>query len=228
MKFNNVTTRLSILVALLLMLMFCMSSVTIKSGATTDVATVDATSKAVRVTRYDVRGNATCQKATYSASTTAKTATAAGTGVFASFYGSGTKTIRLQSVTVTGTVGTAAVYGDVVLSKRTAATTSGTPVTLTQVPHDSGSAAGTATKVAFYTTLGTTGGGGGPIASAQAFMPITGTPATIVQPVIFSYDLHDEAEGIVLRGTSEGVELAFGTTTTNAPTLTVTFKWTEE
>lgn len=56
LKFDNTITRVSTLVALLLMLMFCMSSVTVKSGASTDLQTIDATSKAARITPYNSAG----------------------------------------------------------------------------------------------------------------------------------------------------------------------------
>ena len=35
-------------------------------------------------------------------------------------------------------------------------------------------------------------------------------------------------EAPVLRGANEGLELSFGTTTTNVPTMTIYIEWTEE
>lgn len=204
-------------------------AIQIQSGASSDLMTVDATSKAGRVSPYDVRGNFTGQKATYSASTTAKTATVAGTTPFFYFCGSATKTIRIQKIVVCGTVATAAVYGDVVLYKRTANGTFGTSTTLTLVPADSTSSAATATNVRIVTAGSPTAGtGGGAINTAMVFMPVTGTPANGITPIIFDYQNRTEAEALVLRGTAEGIELAFGTTTTNAPTVTVSIIWTEE
>ena len=200
----------------------------IKSGASSDTLTIGATSKAAYVNERDSRGNDVGMKTSYSATTTAKTAAAAGTTVFAQIFGSGTKTIRIQRIIVCGVCATAAIYGDVIITKRTAVGSGGTPVTLTQMPKDSNSAAGTATVVKFFTAAPSAGTGGGTIATQMAFMPVTGTPATIVQPIIFDWTTQGMNEAPVLRGTGEGLELSFGTTTTNAPTLTVQFEWTEE
>lgn len=203
------------------------TNVTVTNKAQTRWAEVDSTAKALRVIQYDSRGNVVQHKATYTASTTAKTAVAAGTAPFAQIFGSATKTIRVQRIVVTSTTGTAATYTDIVVTKRTAAGSGGTATTLTQVPHDSTSAAGTATVVKLFTAAPTAGTGGGVIASRMVFAPITGTPATIVQPAIFDWS-NAEAEAPVLRGTGEGLEISTGTTTTNAPTVTVEITWTEE
>ena len=169
------------------------------------------------------------QIATYSAGTTAKTATAAGTGVFFGICGSGTKTIRVQYFGVSYTVATTAVYGDVVLKKTSTANSAGTATTLTQVPHDSNSAAGTATLVNFYTVLATTGTVVGVIrAMQQANAPVTATVGTIIPMQEATWAARTESEAIVLRGTSQCIAASFGTTTTNAPTMTVSVTWTEE
>jgi hypothetical protein len=166
------------------------------------------------------------QRLTYGASTNAKTATAAGTGVFWNLCGSATKTIRVQSIRVSGTVATTAVYGDIILRKTSAATTAGTATTLTNVPLDSTQAAATAVSK-YYTALGTAGTLVGAIDGQSLFMPVTATPATTPQPAVFGWRDTDSASP-VLRGTAQCLEMAFGTTTTNAPTLTVSSKWTEE
>lgn len=169
------------------------------------------------------------QARTYSAGTTAKTATAAGTGVFFNICGSATQTVRVQRIEVSGTVATAAVYGDVVLKKTSAATTAGTATTLTNAPHDSTSAAGTAVAK-FYTVLGTAGASVGVISAKGDTFQITAA-ATITLPVAklsFLDPNRDAVESVVLRGTAQCLELSFGTTTTNAPTLQVYVSWTEE
>lgn len=202
----------------------------IKSGATTDQLSIGPTSKAAYVEAKDSRGNSTGLKQSYSASLAIKTATAAGTGVFASIYGSASTTIRVQKITVSCTVATAAVYGDIIVNKRTSVGTGGTATTLTQVPKDSTSPVGTATNVRFYTVLGTagvSGAGGGPVASLMQLCPITATPV-LVQPFIFDWTAQGMNEAPVLRGTNEGLELSFGATTTNVPTMTITIEWTEE
>lgn len=195
------------------------------SGIYLKIGTV---SQAARVTLYDDRGNAVCQKATYAASMTAKTTTFAGTGVFFTFYGSALKTVRVQQLVIAATVGTAAVYGDVIISKRTTAGSGGTPVALTSVPYDSTSSAATAAGANYYTAAYTAGTGGGAIASLMQFCPVTGTPAN--GPGVFNFDwrYRDESEAPVLRGVAQGIEANFGTTTTNTPTISAYIVWTEE
>jgi hypothetical protein len=202
----------------------------IQSGATSDLLTVDPTSKAARVTLYDTRGNVCAQKATYSAATTAKTAVAAATTTpYAVIYGSGTKTIRVQRIVFCVTMATTGAYPDVVVYMRTASVTGGTSTNLTQVAHDSNSAAGTANFVKIYTAAPTPGTGGGVIATMMQYAPITAT--TTLGPAIFDFDwrIRDESEAPVLRGTAQGLEVCFGTSiATNQPTITVGFLWTEE
>ena len=192
----------------------------IKSGVDESLLTINSISKAARINDHDLRGNFTGQKATYSASTDIKTATPASTAVFFAIYGSSSKTIRVHKITICATVATAAVYGDLICYKRTAAITGGTKTDLTQVPLDSQEAAGTASIVGLYTAAPTPGTGGGVIASRQAFMPITGTPAVAIEPIIFSWNTR-EAESPVLRGIAEGLEISFATTPGNIPTVTV-------
>jgi hypothetical protein len=168
------------------------------------------------------------QKVTYTAATTAKTATAAGTGPFFAICGSSTKTIRVQYISIGGTVATAAVYGDVELTKTSTATSSGTATALTKVPNDSNSAASTANLLNFYTALATAGSAVGKVGSQTAVFPITGTVAASAGTVLFDWTNRQESEAPVLRGTAQCIEASFGTTTTNAPTLTVAIAYTEE
>ncbi len=167
------------------------------------------------------------QELTYAASTTAKTATAAGTAAFAELCGSGTKTIRVQRITVSGTVATAAIYGDLTVRKNSSAGTGGTATTLTGVPYDSNSAAATATAK-FFTVL-PTGGGAlvGTLYSQTGFYPLTGTVASMT-PQLERTWRDTDSEAPTLRGTGQCIAVGFGTTPTNAPTLTVSFTWTEK
>lgn len=168
------------------------------------------------------------QKATYTGATANKTATAAGTGPFFSICGSATTTVRVQQIIVTGTVATAAVYGDVTIQKTSTATSAGTATALTQVPHDSSSAAATVGLVNYYTALATTGTIVGRIGAQSDVFPITATVAADMAYVMFDWTNRQEAEAPVLRGTAQCLQAAFGTTTTNAPTLAVQVMWTEE
>lgn len=166
------------------------------------------------------------QEPTYGAGMTAATATAAGTGIFWEMCGSASKTIRVQKLVVSGTIATAAKNADVVLTKHSAATTSGTATTLTQVPYDSSSAAGTATNVRFFTVLGTAGTSVGVIQNGVIFLPLTTSP-TFAQPAEFVWRDQD-SEAPTLRGTAQCLTLNFGTTPTNAPSLLVSVRWTEK
>lgn len=168
------------------------------------------------------------QKVTYSGATTAKTATAAGTGPFFSMCGSATKTVRVQQLTIGGTVATAAVYGDVTLRKTSAATSSGTATALVKVPHSSTAAASTLALLNYYTALATAGTLVGTVGAQSAVFPITGTVAAAMAQLIFDWTNRQESEAPVLRGVAECLEAGFGTTTTNAPTLAVHVIWTEE
>lgn len=170
------------------------------------------------------------QEATYSAGLTIKTATAAGTGPFFTICGSSTKTLRIQKFMVSGTVATAAVWGDVVLKKTSTATSAGTATALTKAPFDSNSAASTANAVNFYTVLATAGTSVGVLATQTQLFPITVISATLQPtppPMLFSWRDQD-SESPVLRGTAQCLEANFGTTTTNAPTLSVFVVWTEK
>lgn len=168
------------------------------------------------------------QKASYTAATTAKTATAAGTGPFFAMCGSATTTIRVQSLAIGGTVATAAVYGDVTLRKTSAATSAGTATALVKVPHDSADAASTANLLNFYTVLATPGTLVGTVGTQGAVFPITATVAASQAQLLFDWTNRQESEAPVLRGTAQCLEAGFGTTTTNAPTLTVSVTYTEE
>ena len=200
-------------------------SVKLAGNTTATDVEVDTTPKAIRSIQYDSRGNNTGMRRSYAACTPTKLAAVAGTTVFAQIYGSASTTIRVQRIIVAGSIATAAINADLIVTKRTSVGSGGTATTLTQTPKDSGSAAGTATVVKFFTAAPTAGTGGSVIATQSMFMGIT--PA-IGQAVIFDWTAWGMNEAPVLRGTSEGLELSFATTAGNAATLTVSFEWTEE
>ena len=130
----------------------------IRSGnGTTDEATVDPTSKALRITEYKADGNYGWldNLPTYSAFCTAFTPPATPTDVF-SILGSASKTIailRAMMSTVQTTAGVNAWY----LAKRSTAYTGGVAVAATGLPHDSADAAPSAVAQ-WWTTLFTGGG----------------------------------------------------------------------
>ena len=216
------------LIAALLLLTFTfptLASVTLKSGASTDLATVGVTSKAMRVEQYDARGNNVSMKAGYSAASAAKFVAAAGTGVFAQIFGSSTKTVRIQRIVVCAISITTAADQDMVIFKRTAVGSGGTATTLTAQPKDSTSAAATATVIKTFTAAPTAGTGGGVIASQGLYTPAaTGG----LDCSSFDWTALGMNEAPVLRGTGEGLELNFGTAPATAPSLTFFVEFTEE
>jgi hypothetical protein len=181
------------------------------------------------VSILDLRNQHTGQKATYAGALTAKTATAAGTAPFFTICGSATKTIRVQEFKAHYTIATAGLHADPRLQKTSTATSAGTATALVKVPLDSSSAAATANLVNYYTVLATAGTLVGTVAIQQIWGQITATvTAGSVTPETFRWKATDESEAVVLRGTAQCLEASFGTTTTNAPTMTVSVVWTEE
>jgi hypothetical protein len=201
----------------------------IKSGASGSLATVDAASLAMRTSPYDTRGNAIGEKRSYSAATTLKTATAAGTTPFFSICGSATTVVKVQKISMDYVVATAGVHADPRLQKTSTATSGGTATALVQVPHDSNSAAASVGLVNYYTALATSGTVVGTIDIQMRWAQITATVTGGSQITrSFLWERTSETEAIVLRGTAQCLQGSFGTTTTNAPTMTVAVTWTEE
>ena len=165
----------------------------------------------------------------YSAVSAAKFVAAAGTAPFFSLYGSAAKgaVLEILKVTVSGAVATAAVYGDLILSKRTVAISGGTSTTIVPTPLNTSSPASGATKVKSYTTAPTPGTGGGVVAGALVFVPLLGTVVNNNGPWQFEFGLHDEQQPLQLRGTGEGIELSWATTLGNASTLMVSVDYRE-
>jgi len=130
----------------------------IKSGATTDELTIDATSKAARVTEY-LAGLARAAWAdnhpTYSYSNPSFTIPATPTDII-TIEGSASKTIAITSARIS-TIQTTAGVNSWFLTKRSTARTGGVQVGGTAVSHDSSDAAAAAV-VGHWTTLFTGAG----------------------------------------------------------------------
>lgn len=208
----------------LLVLLACLLSPALAFAGTASIEPIARPGVSI----LDLRNQHTGQKATYAAALTAKTATAAGTAPFFTICGSATKTIRVQEFKAHYTVATAAVYADPRLQKTSTATSAGTATALVKVPLDSSSAAATANLANYYTVLATPGTLVGTVAIQQTTAQMTGVVSSSTPPEIFRWKATDESEAVVLRGTAQCLEASFGTTTTNAPTMTVSVVWTEE
>lgn len=202
----------------------------IKSGASTDQLTVDATSKAARVSAYDADGVALLHKKTYAASGAFTPPATPQDLVF--ITGSASKTVRVQSIKI-GTANTAAGSQIFVLSKRSAAATGGTEVAATIIPLDSSDAAGTAVVKHVTTSANTPGTAVGTIVTKKVASPAV-TPATWagitddsdreMLPVI-----NGMTKPVVLRGVAEALAVNFAAAALVAGQIhTYNIVWTEE
>jgi hypothetical protein len=111
------------------------------------------------------------------------------------------------------------------LQKLSTAPTGGVAVNPAIVPHDSASAAGTAV-VAHYTTLPTLGTALGYIRQSQVMFGLL--TALTVDRMVWDFTTRN-GQGLVLRGTSQGVAINLnGATLANATLLGYEWEFTEE
>lgn len=201
----------------------------IKSGASTDELTIDATSKAARVTLYNSDGSYNGEKATYRASTIDGLVTATGADVpFLNIIGSASKTITVKRIAVSGVTLTAVAYLMVNVVKLSTASTGGTSTTLVNVPTDSNFAAATAVVKA-YTAAPTAGNLVGTVSSQRILgQATTAAAAGIPRDWLFDFGDMPETRGIVLRGATQELALVWATAPGSAPTLAIDIEWTEE
>lgn len=204
-------------------------SVTIKSGASTDEATVDQISKAVRVTLYNIDGTANGEKATYRASTIIPLVSAVTVNVpFFNIIGSASKTVVIKKITVSGMTLTAVGYFTINCEKLSTASTGGTSTTPVCVSLDSAAPAATAV-VRAYTVAPTKGALVGTIASWRALWQATVAVGTSVTDYFsFLFGEMRETKGVTLRGVTQELALTFPVVLASAGTLAVDIEWTEE
>lgn len=201
----------------------------IKSGVSSDQLTIDATSKAARVTLYNVDGTANGEKATYRASTIIPLVAAVTVNVpIFNIIGSATKTVTVKRITVSGMTLTAVGYFTINVEKLSTASTGGTSTTLAAVPLDSNNAAATAVVKA-YTVAPTKGTLVGTIASWRALWQATVAVANALTDY-FTFNFGDmrETKGVILRGIAQEVALTFPVVLASAGTLAIDIEWTEE
>jgi hypothetical protein len=148
----------------------------IKSGASSDQATVDPTSKALRATLYDSAGRELSSqgKQAYMASSTF-TPPATPTDMV-TITGSATKTVRVLALYL-GTQNTAAGSQTFFVIKRSTANTGGTFVTATNVPLDSNNNAATAVAGHYTANPAALGTAVGTIRNIRRASPVL-VPAT--------------------------------------------------
>lgn len=208
----------------------------IRSGASTDELTVDATSKAARVTLYDAAGNALSGggKQSYMASSTF-TPVATPTDIV-TIIGSATKTVRVWSFKIT-TTATAAGSHQFALIKRSAANTTGTFVAGTAVPLDSANAAATSVVGHYTANPGGLGTAVGTIITARVVSPVP-VPASFASIITDAgFDLlsiwsNSGAPGfqpVTLRGIAQVLALNYaGAALVAGQTHAWNILWTEE
>jgi hypothetical protein len=201
----------------------------IKSGASSDQLSIDATSKAARVTLYSQDGLYNGEKATYRAATTASVVAAAGAAMFFVIAGSATKTIRVRRIRVSGDTLTTLAVQSIVLEKWSTAPTGGTATALVAVPNDSADAASTASLVQVYTAAPTEGTLVGTVGcNRHIHKSSTVVDGASFADVEWCFGTVPETRGLVLRGTAQALSLAFGAAPATAVTLAVEVEWTEE
>ncbi len=203
-------------------------SISLVSGATSDVATVDPLSKAVRVTSYALDGTYDGEKATYRASTIIPLVAAVTVNVpFFNIIGSSSKIVKVRRIRVSGMTLTAVGYFTINCEKLSTASTSGTSTTPPCVPLDSNDAVATAV-VRAYTVAPTKGSLVGTVASWRAlWQATTAAAAGQTWDHMFTFG-ESNTRSVVLRGIAQELALTFPVVLASAGTLAVDIEWTEE
>jgi hypothetical protein len=201
----------------------------IKSGASSDQLTIDATSKAARVTLYNPDGTSNAEKATYRASTIVPLVAAVTVNVpFFNIIGSASKTVTVKRITVSGMTLTAVGYFTINVEKLSTASSAGTSTTLAAVPLDANAAAATAVVKA-YTAAPTKGNLVGTIASWRAlWQATTAAAAGVTDYYVFNFGDMRETKGITLRTAAQELALTFPVVLASAGTMAIDVEWTEE
>lgn len=184
---------------------------------------------ALKVREYDTRQIYRGKKLTYAAANAAVQAVAVTATVpIARLVGSATKTVRLQKCIVSGVASTAITTVCVGLVKTSTAATGGTAVETTELPFVTGSTAPTAVAQ-LYSAAPTAGTAIGTIAAQMVTLPLIATSVTDGQAsYAFDFTNGGEMETPTLVGVAETFEVRFGTAPANAPSMVVTWIWTEE
>lgn len=159
---------------------------------------------------------------TYSASIV-NLAVVTGATDFFTLTGSASKTIKITSITISGSAA-AAVVVPVLVIRRSAANTAGTSTTPTVVPYDSTFAAGTAVARAYTTNPSALGAVVGTIYTQKIGLPLTSGPTPVVVNADFGPSF---AAPIVLRGTAELLALNLNATAVTTASMNITIEWIE-
>lgn len=202
----------------------------IKSGASSDQLTIDAISKAARVTLYNNDGSYNGEKATYRASSIIPFVPAVTINIpWFLIEGSASKTIVVKRIAVSGATLTAVAYLAVNVVKFSTAASGGTATSAPMVPVDSTFPAATAAFVKYYTAVPTAGTIVGNIATNRSlFQATVAAAAGLPRDYVFDFGDMPETKGVVLRGTSQGLGLIWPVVPASTVTIAVDIEWTEE
>jgi hypothetical protein len=153
----------------------------------------------------------------YAAATDGFAVVATPTDIF-EIKGSGTKTVRVKKITVSGRTTSGSPVACIIKAlKRSTANTAGTAVTTTMVPLDSTSAAATA-AVKHYTANPTLGTLVGNIRTHS----ITFQAAGLLQIIEMTFETP-----LILRGTSETLAINFNSTSVTGSSICCYVEWDE-
>lgn len=162
-------------------------------------------------------------KATYSAAQFGFTPVATPTD-FWQITGSGSKTIRVLRISISG-ISSAGASVQTMLYKRSTANSGGTLTAATNVPHDSNSNPGTAV-VNSYSSANPTTGTGGVVRAGELTLPASGNNSAPMLVWDFT-KLNDQA--MVLRNAAQSLCLNWGgVAVPGGASLTIDVEWTEE
>ncbi len=164
-------------------------------------------------------------RATYSASITGLASAASATDIF-TITGSATKIVRVTRIEISGQATTAAA-AQVVLLVRSGANLTGTSTSPTAVPHDSASAAATATVKAYTVNPGTLGTLVGNIRVAYTFLAAPATATVGSEPLFLDFGTRP-SQAIVLRGTTQVFAVNLNAATVTGGAWDINLEWTEE
>lgn len=170
--------------------------------------------------------------ATYSAAfspSSGGTAVAATTTDFWCIAGSGTKTVFITNITLTGQASAASINARINLVIRSSLDTGGTPSTITAVPHDSNNAVATATVTSFAANPASLGSA---VATLKGYVSVQQSSATS-QPGGPFIGLNEQwgairgAQPLTLRGAAQAACLNSNATTTYTLVM-VNVEWYEQ
>lgn len=163
-------------------------------------------------------------KASYAASVHGLTVAATPTDIW-TMSGSATKVIRITRISISGNASSG---GNVLFRviKRSTADTAGTSTTLTDVPNDSGDAAGTSVVKAYTVNPTALGTAVGDVADWTLY--ITGTGNTNQEPFQNTWGSMAGSKALVLRGVAQFLCINLNGVTMGGSSLNIVVEWTEE